>query len=289
MKKDDLQYTLLYALFKAVACLPLRLLYLLSDFAYFLVYHVIGYRRKLVQSNLQRAFPQATATELHHIEKRFYRHFCDTFIEAIKLLHISDAEVDKRIQVRNADIVNQSIANHRPVVLFIGHYGNWEWVTAITRQFSRKDIVSQIYHPLSNKAFDRLMLKIRSRFGNESIPMAKAPRRLIEICRSGNQFICGFISDQRPRRPWHNWDSLLGIPTPYINGGETIAKHVNATMIYVDIEKLSRGHYRITFLPMEPIEDNQPNPYTRRYLRMLETTIKRDPALWLWTHNRFKN
>ncbi len=289
MKKDNLQYHLLMGLLKPLAWLPLRVLYLFSDLAYLLVYRVIGYRRKLVRSNLQRVYPQTSERELVKIEKRFYRHFCDTFIEAVKLLHISDAEVDRRIEVVNADLVNKSIAAGRPVVLFLGHYGNWEWVTAITRHLDRKEIVSQIYHPLSNKAVDRLMLKIRHRFGNESIPMAKAPRQLLGICRNGEQFICGFISDQRPRRPWHNWDTLLGIPTPYINGGETIANHVNATMIYVDMEKLSRGRYRITFLPMEPINDGKPNPYTRRYLRLLETSIHRDPALWLWTHNRFRN
>lgn len=291
MKKlDNIKYNLLYWPLKTFSLLPLNVLYPLSSFGAWMMRDVVKYRSKVVERNLKMAFPNADKKQIDKWTKQFYRHLCDTFLEAGKLLGMSDKEVDKRIKVYNAEIVDKAIEEGHSVVLFLGHYGNWEWVPAIVRHFKKSAQMVQIYHPLSDKGFDRLMLKIRSRFGSESIPMASTYRRLVEIERSGNKFVCGFISDQRPRgHHADNWIDFLGIETDYFTGGEIIGNRLNCRYIYLDVEPASRGHYNLTFKEIEPQDDGKEFPYSRSYMRLMEKTIRRNPPYWLWSHNRFSH
>lgn len=284
-----IKYKFLIGILRLVAHLPLRVLYLISDFVYLLVYYVVGYRRKIVAQNLRLAFPQADEAELRGVERRFYRHLCDIFVETVKLLHISDREVNRRIEICGAELANAYVDSGKSVVLFLGHYGNWEWVTSIARCLSSDCSLLQIYHPLRDRVMDKVMLTIRSRFHSESIPMRRAVRRLMEIVQDGGKFICGFISDQRPSGSVSpSWTDFMGLDTPYINGGEKIGRHLGAAYLYVDMEMPRRGHYRITFKEIEvPVDDKEEFPVTRQYLRMLERSIRRKPELWLWSHNRW--
>lgn len=288
-RKDSLTFHLLYGILYPIAHLPLCMLYPVSSFASWVLKDVAGYRRKVVVDNFRRAFPDASDTEIRRWTDQFYRHLCDTFIESVKLLGISDKEVDRRVKVFNAEIVDKAIEEGHSVVLFLGHYGNWEWVPAITRHFRNGASMVQIYHPLRNKVFDRLMLKIRSRFGSESIPMANTYRRLVELQRDKG-FVAGFISDQRPAgHHTDNWTDFLGIETDYISGGEVIGDRLKCRYIYLDVQPAERGYYNLTFREIQPVDDGKEFPYTRSYLHLLEETIRRNPPYWLWSHKRFSH
>lgn len=273
----------------ALAVLPLRVLYLLSDFLFFVGYHLIGYRKGVVRKNLSLAFPEKSAKERLEIEKGFYRHLADVIVETLKLLHISDAEIDRRVEVSGAGMVDEAAEHGVSTILFLGHYGNWEWVPAITHHFLRRQIFAQIYSPLHDEISKRVVWKIRNRFGAENIPKNRAYRRLLEITKGGGQFVTGFIADQRPLgNNLHNWTKFLGVDTAYMVGGETIGDKLGAVFLYLDVEKLARGHYRLTFRKLEPLKDGLPDPVTRAYLHALENTIRREPRYWLWSHNRWR-
>ena len=289
MVKDNIKYRIIIGLLTSVAHLPLRVLYVFSDIAYLSIYYVVRYRRKTVRHNLEMVFGTADGKRIIAIEKKFYRHLCDCMVETVKLLHISDEEVDRRVDVTNGEYIDSIIRSGHSVVLFLGHYGNWEWVQAIIHHFREPLVGGQVYRPLRNKLMDRVMLKIRSRFRLECIPQKKTVRRLLEIERNGQKFVIGFISDQRPLgASLHHWTCFLGQDTPYVVGGETIGNHVDARFVYLDVEKTSRGHYRLTFCPVVPDpSDDGPDPYTREFMKMLEKTICREPAYWLWSHRRW--
>ncbi|MDE6741012.1 MAG: lysophospholipid acyltransferase family protein [Muribaculaceae bacterium] len=287
---DSLKYDFLKCSLSLVAKLPLSWLYQLSTFTAWTLREVVGYRKKVVEDNLKRAFPNASEKERKQWTIQFYQYLCDTFIEAVKLIDISDGEIDRKVKVFNAEIVDEAIVEGHSVVLFLGHYGNWEWVPAITRHFHNDASMVQIYHPLRDKVMDRLMLKIRSRFGSESIPMANTYRRLVEIERDGGRFVAGFISDQRPHgHHADSWTEFLGIETDYITGGEIIGDRLKCRYIYLDVEVIGRGEYRLTFKDIKPLEDGGKFPFTRSYLQLLEETIRRNPPYWLWSHKRFSH
>lgn len=284
-----MKYRFYHGLLKGFAHLPLRVLYLLSDMAAFILYKVVKYRIGVVRNNLAMAFPEKSEKERLKIETHFYRHLCDIFIETAKLAHISDKEIEKRVRIEGAECINDALAEGKSVVMMLGHFGNWEWVTSAARKFRPDAISCEIYHPLRNKVFGRIMLDLRSRFGTENIPMAHTVRRLLEIHRDGKNFVCGFIADQRPFTPaLKHWTDFLGIDTAYVNGGEVIGVKMGAEFVYGEMMPEKRGHYVLTFSKLKPLEDGEENPYTRAYLARLEESIRLSPSSWLWSHNRWK-
>ena len=286
---EKIAYTLIISLLRALAHLPLRILYGISDVLYFIIYRLWGYRVQVVRGNLRSAFPDRSDEERRQIEKEFYRHLCDCIVETVKLLHISDEELLRRVEVRNSGAVDAMTAGGSPVILFLGHYGNWEWCQVVSMAFDRRAVGGEIYKTLSSNTMERVMRTIRSRFGTMLIPHRSAYRTLMEMSAEHQPFIVGFISDQRPDKSMmSHWTMFLNQKTAYFTGGEKIGQRTGARFVYVDVEKPGRGRYRLTLVPMETdARDKEPYPYTEHYFRLLEQTIVRQPAYWLWSHKRW--
>ena len=286
--KEKLQLALLTFLLKAIAIWPLRVLYVLSDLIYPLVYYVVGYRREVVRKNLTNSFPEKTEQEIKEIEKNFYRHFCDYVMETVKLMHISDEEMRRRMRFTNPEYIEQLRSDGRPIFLYLGHQANWEYIISITMWTSPEFTAGQIYHPLTNKVMDKLIYRLRSRFNTVGIPQKHALRTIITMVRDGKHPLLGFIADQRPpRRPEPEWITFLNQDTPIITGGEAMGRKLNAHFIYGCMKCVRRGYYELTFQPIAPAEGEEFG-YSKQYMRMLEQDIKAQPHLYLWTHKRWK-
>ncbi len=272
------------------ALLPLRVLYLFSDILYLFVYKIVGYRLRVVRRNLAASFPDKSDDERMKIEREFYHHFCDYFVETIKLLHISDEEAYRRLRFENLDQVTAVTEKGNSCLMILGHYGNWEWVPSITRGFHNGEVLGQIYRPLKNKAFDDLFLKIRSRFGSIGIAKNDTFRAIIRMRREGLRMIIGFMADQTPSlNNIHYWTSFMNQDTPVFTGVERIAKQTGFAVMYLDVEKIKRGYYKATVRMISENPKDEPEfAITERYIRMMERTIMRNPAYWLWTHKRWK-
>ncbi len=282
-------FEILVHLLTLVAHLPLSVLYVLSDFLAFVVAHIVRYRRRVVFGNISRAFPDKSPEEVRRIAKAYYRHLCDLIVEGLKLLHISDAELAARINVCGGEEVEAAAASGRPVIIFLGHYGNWEWVQQVTLHYSSPPISAEIYRPMHSLVFDELMKRVRSRWNTLLIPQQQAIRKLMRMYSDGEQFLVGFIADQRPNSSHlYNWTTFLNQDTAFAVGGEELGRHLGAHYFYLQVEKTARGHYRMTFCPLRPIKMDVPYPYTAEYLRRLEQTINHAPEFWLWSHNRWK-
>lgn len=286
---EKIKYILYLCAFVPLSWLPFRVLYGISDLLYFVFYRCLHYRIAVVRGNIEASFPEKSEKELREIERGFYHQLCDNIVETIKLLHFPDRAVDRRIEVCDSHLVEAIAAEGKPVFLYLGHYCNWEWVPAITRHFSEPKICSQIYKPLRNKAFDRLMLRVRDRFHPLSIPQDKALRTLYALSRQGS-FIVGILDDHSPNHGRsHHYMEFLNHPGTIINvGAEEIGRRLGAGYLYLDVEKLGRGHYRMTFKPLEFDENDPDYPASHEYMRMLEKTIRRQPPYWLWSHKRWR-
>ena len=284
------KYRMYMALFKPLSWLPLWALYGFSDFLGLLMRRVLKYRRKVVRENLRLSFPDMTEKELRHTEKRFYRQLTDNIVETVKLLCISDRQIRRRVEVRDAGLVEQMAAQGRPIFLYLGHYANWEWVPSIMMHYSEPKVSAQIYKSLHDQAFDRVMQRVRDRFPSVNIPQDKAMRTMLQLRRDYGSFIVGIIDDHSPNhdRSQHVME-FLNHPYTLINvGAEELGTRLGAAFLYLDVEKPSRGHYRLTFKPIDISDSSEEYPYTREYMRLLERTIRRDPGLWLWSHKRWR-
>ena len=289
---NRLLYTLIYVPTFLLALLPFRILFLISDFFYFILFYLIRYRKKLVQMNLQNAFPDKNPNEIRKIEKDFYRYFCDCFFETIKLLHISDSEMKKHIAFNNKEPLQNVLDKKQPVVLLLGHYGNWEWIPslALHMRLDEDTVFGQIYRPLKNKSFDSFFLHIRKRFRTVNLTKYNVYRDIVSIMKANKNWILGFMSDQKPSgNQVPHLMRFLNQETPILTGTEKIAQHTGAAVCYLDITSIKRGYYEVD---MPIIFDNAAETsefeITEKYIRFLEQTIRRNPACYLWTHNRWR-
>ncbi|MBR5030974.1 MAG: acetyltransferase [Muribaculaceae bacterium] len=277
-----------------LALMPWRVLYLHADLLYFLVYHIIGYRKNVVRQNLFECFPDKTEQERKAIEKEFYRHFSDYFVETVKLLHISDDDMRRRMVFHNANIIDEAFDNNQSIVLYAAHYGNWEWITSITLWFDSarqsKNVQGQVYRPLNNKWFDNFFLHLRQRFNTVCIKKNYIIREMISREREGQHLGIGFIADQHPSSndKRHVLD-FLNHPTAFLTGAEAIGRKLHCRAAMFDVRKVKRGHYECTLVPLsDDIATEPQGSITTRYARMLEQRIIVEPAYWLWTHKRWK-
>lgn len=283
-------YYFVYAVNKVIALLPLRVLYFFSDMLFPLVYYVVRYRHKVVHRNLKASFPEYTPVQIKGLEKEFYHHFCDYMVETIKLFHFSDKEMKAHLRFEGLDLVQRLYDEGRSVLMLLGHFGNWEWVSSLGMHIPLGYAGGQIYRPLKNKTFDRLFLTLRSRFGVRSIAKVDTLRAIMEYKREGQLFFIGVMADQTPSEANIHYRTLfLHQDTPVLSGVERIAKKVDTPVLYLDVCKVKRGYYVCTFkLLSEHPKETSEFEITEKYMREMEKTILRQPAYWLWTHKRWK-
>ena len=283
-------YYLVYGVLWLFSLLPMWVHYVIADGIYLIVYRLVGYRKKLVRKNLTDSFPEKTAEELQTIEKGFYHWFCDYLVETIKMMTISEKNLKRRMVFKGVEGADEVLESGQSIALYLGHYCNWEWVTSMPLWITPKAHCGQIYHVLENAAFDKLFLKLRERWGAESIPMAETLRRVATYRKQGQPIMIGYISDQVPF--WnniHHWLNFLNHDTPVLTGTERLARGAGHAIFYLDMHRVRRGYYEAT-LKLITRDPKQTKDYelTDAYFRMLEESIRRDPVCYLWTHNRWK-
>ena len=283
-------YYILLCVWCMFSLLPLRIHYIISDFLFWLLYKVIGYRRRVVWKNLSASFPEKSEAELKEIERGFYHFLCDYFVETVKMMTISKKEIKRRIVYKGIKDLDEVIESGQSIALYLGHYCNWEWVTSMPLWVTPKVQCGQIYHPLENKYFDKLLLRSRERLSSLCISMQDTLREVVRYKREGQPIMIGYISDQAPN--WvniHHWVDFLNQDTPVFTGTERIVKKMNHAVFYVDMRRIKRGYYEAEFKLMtrapKELEDFK---LTDMYFDMLEKSIRRAPEFWLWSHNRWK-
>lgn len=269
--------------------LPLWILHLKSSAFYVLVYYVLGYRKKVVLQNLRNSFPDKSEEEIKSICKGFYKNFCDVIFETIKSFTISKEQLGKRVHYTQSGqkIVNDHAAKKQTIVIVIGHCANWEW-TPLSYQPNFDQVLLGVYHPLSNKAFDGLMLKMRSKFGAHIISMKEFYPFLIR--NRNTNYSLGLNADQSPPPESAYWTKFLNQDTAVFNGPAKIAKKFNYPLVYGRVIRTKRGYYEIDIRMV--CED--PKLYTEdqisdMHLKHLEENILAKPADWLWSHRRWKH
>jgi KDO2-lipid IV(A) lauroyltransferase len=283
-----LGYYLFYAFAWTLALFPLRLLYAFSRLLYYLVYYVIGYRKKVVFMNLQNSFPGKTDKEINHIAKKFYKHFADVVIEVVKMIHFNKRQLNKHIRFKNMEVFDQAFNNNKHVIAVIGHYGNWEWTSAIANHMKHRSLT--VYKPLHNKYFNSFMIGLREKFGMELLPFNQTFRKLIGYYNEGELTATGFIADQSP--VWEDiqyWTDFLNQDTPVYLSVEKIARKMNATVVFFKQKKIKRGCYELEVIKIvDHAKETPAYDITEKHTRILEQSIKDYPELWLWTHRRWK-
>jgi len=278
-----------YPLIWIISILPFRILYLISDFIFLIIYYIIGYRKKVVLSNLKIAFPEKSEHELLEITKKFYRHFVDVFIEMLKTFTVSKNKIYKRYTFTNIDFLNELYKDGKSIILVGSHYANWEWIMSLDSFVNFKGYAA--FSRINNRYFNNAILKSRAKFGTHLIQASKIISVIKYNQKNKIQSAYGLLSDQSPQlRKTHYWSEFLGLKVPIHTGAEMLVKKNNMNMVFIDTQKIKRGHYQTTF----SLINNESRTYldyelTDIFMRKVEEKIRIKPEYYLWTHKRFKH
>lgn len=284
-----LAFLLIYPILWCISILPFPIFYKLSDVVCFFVYHVFGYRKKTVRKNLAITLPHLSDKERLEIEKKFYSHMCDMFLEMIKTMTISDKEINRRFVITNIELLAEYEAKGKSVVLMCAHYGSWEWLINIAKKINFKSIA--IYKRVGNKYFDKLVRDIRSRLNAELVETKKTVELMEHNAAQGIKAFYGFASDQSPQlHRARYWDTFMGLEVPVYTGAEMLAKRLDMNMVFVRVTKVKRGFYEATIMPLaENVRTYPDYEITSMFLREVEKQILEKPEYYFWTHKRWKH
>jgi KDO2-lipid IV(A) lauroyltransferase len=193
-----------------------------------------------------------------------------------------------RFTYKNPEVIHALYARKKSILLTFGHVGNWEWLNNLPLHFPYK--ILAMYKPLKNRHVDRMFIRMRERFGLETIPMATSLRAIMDHERNGVLTLTLVLIDQRP--PIHQveyWLPFLHQDTPVLLGTEKISKKLDFAVVFMHIRKTARNCYEGEFVEItETPAETAPREITEATFRELEKNIREQPWSWLWSHKRWK-
>jgi KDO2-lipid IV(A) lauroyltransferase len=282
-------YYLAYPIIWLFSKLPFRLLHIISDGIFFLFFYLIGYRKEVVLNNLKLVFPDKNDSQIKQIQKKFFKHFVDTLIEAIKAITISEKSIQKRYKYKNIELIDQLYKEGKSVILVSSHYANWEWVIGLSLH-TKIDFYGS-YTKIQNKNFENLIKDSRSKFGMKCVKSSEIIKGIVKNVKQQKQGLYLLISDQSPQLQKNQyWNEFLNVNVPIFTGAEMISKKFDFAVVNMNTTKLKRGYYESEFeLITNNAKTESKNEITKRYLKITESHIRKQPAYYLWSHKRFKH
>ncbi len=273
---------------KQIARFPFWVIYFLSDIFYLIVYYIIGYRKKIVLDNLHNSFPEKDGKELKEISKKFFHHFCDLTLEAIKTHGMSESDANKRMVVKNADEVNRFYDQGKSVIVLTMHYNSWEWSNIIGKH--QKHEVLAIYKPMTSLQFNVFMNEGRERFGVTALKDSLTLRTVIEKKKKNELVFIWLAADQTPPAFHKFWMRFLNQDALFYPGPASISKRFNYPVFFQTTKKVKRGHYETSYeLLFENPQEVSESKIMSTFVMKMEELIREKPEYYLWSHRRWKH
>ncbi len=279
-------YFLFLAFVTFFRVIPFGVLYIISDGMYFLLYRIVGYRKYVVRKNIDYVFPEKSIVEKREIERKFYKNLTDLILESLKGYTLSEKEILKRLSVTNSEILDEYYKQGKSLIMVVAHMGNWELATAsVVKDFKHKPVV--LYKPLSNKYIDAFIYKQRKRFGLELLAIFNTAAYFSKKREIPKAFF--MVADQYTPSKKRKRTLFFGKDTVFLHGPETYSKKYDLPVIYIEVQKVKRGHYLAT---LSVLEENPTKlkeaELTQKYALRLEESIRKYPDTWMWSHKRWK-
>ena len=289
-------------LISLVGKLPLHVLYRLGDAVAWFMRSVMSYRKGVIYTNIARAFPTKTYDEVNVIADEYYTRLGNLVAETIWFGGCNGRKGGKRIRKQHIyEYVNPEVlieANReRGVMAMKSHCGNWELLGGIHEYSYGLDLHEYIDQNNFYVAYRAMYSKVSDKvfYENRRAPLPDYPGLLEDtkflrhaVAHRKDKPIYVLNADQYPYVACHYVGKFLSQPTDGMLGGFAMAAKLGFAVLYMREERVSRGHYRLTF---EVITENaagqDPEMLMRRYYDLLEADIRKDPVNWLWSHKRW--
>ena len=248
-------------LMRLLGRLPKGFHFAMADFIAWFARRVLHYREQVVTVNLARSFPELKYWELEPLAKEFYRHFADLFTEVVRYSVFQGEKGRKRLrdshilEVHDVSLVNRLLETTPSVMVLNSHLGNWE-----------------LFGGISECGYD------------PKEPFALRPGHIVAVYKEMTS------NDQSPygNAAWTEVE-FLHQPTRAMLGGASLACRLHYSVVYLHWSRPERGRYEARFIPIcEDASTMTPEGIMQAFCRLLEANIREDPAMYLWTHKRWK-
>lgn len=281
-------YSALYLLSLVLYLIPNFLMRAIAYLLAVVAHKVIGYRVKVVRSNLERSFPEKSVEERRKIEKRFYLFLVDLFFETLCMFWYSKKQMESRCKIVNIELLDQLTQKYGFSIIASAHYGNWEYSSSM--KLGMESVCTAVYYPLKTEGMDLFFQKIRSKFGSVTVQRKDVLKHIVRSRKSGDKVAIGLIGDQSPMVYDESYSTMfLNQVTGVVMGADKLARKLNAPVVFVDIKIIKRGYYQLEFVKVtEDPKSEEPNAIAETCTRYLEDMIRREPSIWLWSHRRWK-
>lgn len=279
---------ILFQIVLLISKLPLKILYWVSDFIFFLVYRVAGYRKKVVFNNIKNSFPEKTDAEINAITRNFFANFADYLVETVKSFSISANELKVRVQHINQDVFHEAQKEGKNVIMLSGHIFNWEWFNALAT-IVPQDHCYPVYRKMQSGFWEEKIKKIRSSYGNEAVEANNVIKHIFRNKNDGNS-VYMFVADQTPNH--HHVDvgtMFLNQKTPVFIGYDKLATRMDLVFVYCEMKKVKRGFYQVNYYRVYPENEKFADfEVVKKFHKLLENTISKRPDNYLWSHRKWK-
>lgn len=267
---------------------PLRILYWISDLIFFVIYYMVGYRRKVVLENLQNSFPEKSAEELKQIGKNFYLNFCDYIVETFRSFSISSTELRVRVQHLNQDVFRDAKEENKNVILLAGHIFNWEWYNVLATIIPQEHSFP-VYRKVQNNFWEEKIKSLRNRFGNKALEAKEVIRHIFKNPNDGNS-VYMFVADQTPHFSEVTYGlNFLNQKTPAFVGYDKLSTRMDLAFVFCEMKKVKRGFYQINYYRIYPEGEKFTEfEVVKKFHHLLQNTINKRPDNYLWSHRRWK-
>lgn len=264
-------------------------MYLISDIVYFIVYRLVGYRRRVTRDNLAACFPEKSEDERRTIERHYYRHLADLAVEFVYGLFATPPALKRRYRFVGRELLDRYYEQGQTVVLMSAHMGNWEYMVCSLGMQVRHHGIG-VGKPLESPLVGPFVARRRVRYGTQVVYSDTVRQEVDYFDRHRVPCALMMLSDQSPVNPHRSyWTSFLGRDTAFLYGAEHFARKYDYPVIYYSVDKPHRGYYTVTFSTLcEHPANAEQYSVVEAYVRRLETDIRRRPELWLWSHRRWK-
>jgi KDO2-lipid IV(A) lauroyltransferase len=267
--------------------LPMRALYAFSGFLYLLAFYVVRHRHHVIREQIGKVFPDSSESERERIHKQFLRNFCDVLVEVLKSVSMTGEEMRSHVHIGNLEVARRYLDSGQSLMFVTSHLCNWEWLLhGMALQLGYP--VDAAYKPLHDQWAERLMLKVRSRFGARLVPAKELLTDFLK--RRGIVRAVAMNADQAPvSTDKRYWTRFLGQETAFYIGAEQIARATRLPIVYAAMHRIRRGYYEVELKPLwDGRERAEPNTVTERYARACELDVLKSPADWLWSYRRWR-
>ena len=282
-------FAITYPIIWILSRLPMRILYMKSDFFYFLIYYVFRYRKQVVLDNLKLAFPEKPEVELLRIRKKFFKHLMDLMVESVKAFSISEKEILKRYTYSNPELVNKYAAEGRSIALMGAHQSNWEWSISLPKVLNID--MYGAYTKLNNTYYEKVIRDSREKFGVIGYKTSEMVRGMQKRFSDKQQGAYILLSDQSPQlHKTYYWREYFNIKVPIHTGAEMLSKRFDLVVINYVTRRIKRGYYKTEFqLITDTPKEFKDYQITDLYTELTEKNIREQPEFYLWSHKRFKH